>query len=707
MRQYSLKKTFLLSTLFASIITLVVGIGLFSVIFQNTLDKTIENRFGTIQKRFTEEVMQDVLIGSFTQVQLKCQSYITDPTIVAILVKDNLDRTICDQKKPYPKPLEKLGNLTSQIYFDDNNNEVAGSVNIIYSYAVVDNIFYQSLWLLIIPFLILFFIQLFLGQTISYKVVRSIDYLSQKIKLADLQELMRLNEDRDDTFVAELDLLYNKIQELAQQTYEYQQNLLQQTKQETTVQVARQVAHDIRSPLSALSVILNQLGELPESKRIFLRNAIQRIDDIANELSSRALNQDSDFQDDSSETETVSTQLLSTLVESIISEKRIQYRSRYNLTIQLEKSENSYGLFSQLNPLRFKRVLSNLIDNSVEAIESSGEILVDVSRHDNNVIIQIKDDGQGIPNNVLPNLMQKGHSYNKKSGSGLGLYDARKNLLKWKGSIDIQSQLGKGTTVTLTLPLASPPNWFTPHLNIHPDEPVYILDDDLSIHQIWTARFQEIDFPQDQIFHYTDPRLMIQDIQKKVQTEEFNPLLAFYLMDFELIDFNQSGIDVIDKLKVSTRSVLVTSRFDEPEVVKACQDRSLRILPKSMAGFISIQVGKQKSQQHNTLLKTLVLIDDDSLMRSTWSTYGKLAGYNVSTFENLDEFLKVKSNFQTPTPIYVDFKLGNNITGAEVTRQLADLGYENLFIATGYDDLNINDFPWVKDIVGKMPPFKS
>lgn len=703
MRQYSLKKTFLLSTVMASIITLLTGIGLFSIIFKNTLHKTMENRFDTIQKRFTDEITQDLLIGSFAQIKLRCESYITDPTIITIKVQDDQGHVICNHKRPYTNS-DELAQRSSNVYFDDAHTEAAGEVTLLYTYQVVDNIFYQSLWLLFIPFVILFFIQLFLGQTISYKLVQSIEFLSQKIKSANLKELMNLDRQKANTSIAELDLLYNKIQELAHQTYEYQQDLLSQAKQQTTVQVAKQVAHDIRSPLSALNVIMNQLGELPESKRVFLRNAIQRIDDIANELSSRTLEPQSTESTPDSIMPAQSVQLLTTLVESIISEKRIQYRPRIGLNIQLEKSKNSYGLFSLIDPLKFKRVLSNLIDNSVEAIPDKGDVVVQISKQDDKVSLLIKDTGEGIPSDILPTLMAKGKSWNKQSGNGLGLYDAKNNIEKWHGTINIQSKPAQGTAVTVILPLANPPFWFVPQISLNPDQPIYILDDDLSIHQIWTARLEALGFPDNLIQHYTDPNLLIRDIQKLRTTSAFNPKKALYLIDYEYISLTETGVQVIDTLGIAEQSILVTSRYDEPQVLSLCHKHRIKILPKPMAGFIPIDSSDQNPTELQN--KKIVLIDDDALIRTTWNTYGKMAGYSMFVYSTKKEFLAAKDQFDSGTPIYIDFKLKDE-TGDTVSKELSELGFKNLYLATGYDDLNKNDYPWIVDIVGKMPPFKK
>ena len=187
--------------------------------------------------------------------------------------------------------------------------------------------------------------------------------------------------------------------------------------------VSSQIAHDIRSPLAALKISLEFLERLPEQQRLLIRSAVTRIEDIANNLtrSNREL---------SMKTAGEWVCLLSSLIEPIITEKRMQFRSRLGLDIQLRLGENAYGLFSRVNPNELKRVLSNLINNSVEASEGPGETRVEV------FVRQV--DGQcGIPDSGRVREFRAILSKNSEiealrpasdDGSGLGVYHAMETV---------------------------------------------------------------------------------------------------------------------------------------------------------------------------------------------------------------------------------------------------------------------------------------
>lgn len=74
-----------------------------------------------------------------------------------------------------------------------------------------------------------------------------------------------------------------------------------------------------------------------------------------------------------------------------------------------------------MNAVEFKRVIINLINIAAEAIENVGEVIISVTHAGKSVTIEIKDNGKGIPKAVLPKLGERGFSFGKQAGTGLGL----------------------------------------------------------------------------------------------------------------------------------------------------------------------------------------------------------------------------------------------------------------------------------------------
>jgi two-component system nitrogen regulation sensor histidine kinase NtrY len=102
---------------------------------------------------------------------------------------------------------------------------------------------------------------------------------------------------------------------------------------------------------------------------------------------------------------------------------------------------------------KIRGALMNIIENGLQAMNGSGKISLSAERTpDSSVRIQVQDTGQGVPADVLPRLFEPYFS-TKTGGTGLGLAIARKNIEDHGGKIQVESKEGKGTTVSITLPV--------------------------------------------------------------------------------------------------------------------------------------------------------------------------------------------------------------------------------------------------------------
>ena len=354
-------------------------------------------------------------------------------------------------------------------------------------------------------------------------------------------------------------------------------------------EISRQVAHDIRSPLTALTMVVDELSGLPEEQRIILRSAAVRIKDIANNL----IHQNSDRlaphgeNENKSFEEELSDQLIPVLVEGLISEKRVQFKGRDNLTIYYDAADESYGIFSKVNLNALKRILSNLINNSVESIPAFGRVTVAVREQSASVLITVGDNGRGIPPEILPRLMKKGATFNKVGGSGLGLFHARNLVQRWGGKFTINSRVGVGTEVTIEIPRVSPPDWFVSQITLESDCTVAVVDDDDSIHKVWQQRFKNICQIHRgiRLVHFTSASEVQRWLDAKPGVE---PVL--YLMDYEFVGSPLTGLDLIEALGIGRRAILVTSRFEESEVIAQCEKLKVGMIPKPLAYRVPVTV---------------------------------------------------------------------------------------------------------------------
>lgn len=377
-----------------------------------------------------------------------------------------------------------------------------------------------------------------------------------------------------------------EISEIRQSLIVFHKKLKTVLDQEIIIKISSQVAHDIRSPLSALNMMLGSIVDLPEEKRLIIRSATQRINDIANGLIKYGKELSNKNNNVKLKNNIIEPIMLVAIIDNIISEKRVQFRENINVDIQ-GNLNNGYGIFVKINPSDFTRVISNLINNSVEASENSVNILIEIIEEEGYGIVKIIDNGKGIPENIINKLGQKGYSFGKQntdSGSGLGLYHAKETIENADGKIKISSKIGYGTTVEISLPVVNPPIWFLEKIIINKNDLILSLDDDQTIHQIWSEKIGTSHVFKDNLRHLKFTSIS----QFLIWYNSNNDEVKYYLVDYEFLGQSENGLNLIERLEINSNSILVTSRYDEVNVQKKAIALGVKILPKSLAAIVPI-----------------------------------------------------------------------------------------------------------------------
>lgn len=228
------------------------------------------------------------------------------------------------------------------------------------------------------------------------------------------------------------------------------------------LQLSRKMFHDIRSPLASLNSIAEELSFKHANEEQIFKGSINRINDIANSLLTSTKKQTiqlPSFQD------------LSPLIKEIIAEKNAEYAGR-KLNLFFESSHEAKAFFE---PTELKRILSNLINNSIEAAEDEISIQLKAQVKDQKLILDIIDNGKGIPQKILSKLGKEEIS-TKKKGNGLGLKEAADSLQEWNGQLEILETSLKGTTIRLS---------FEAKVEV---KQYYLIDDDALVRATWEMK---------------------------------------------------------------------------------------------------------------------------------------------------------------------------------------------------------------------------
>ncbi|MGE5481025.1 MAG: ATP-binding protein [Chloroflexota bacterium] len=213
------------------------------------------------------------------------------------------------------------------------------------------------------------------------------------------------------------------------------------------------VSHELRTPLTAIKGFIETLEETSENEENL------HYIDIIKRHTNRLINIVQDLLI-LSQVEGANAKLLPSmvnaqeLIENVLKifEQKIEEKG---LAVRIEAEEGLPKL--KLDTFRFEQVMVNLIDNAIKHTDE-GEIVIKIFQDADCVKIQVIDTGSGIAKEDLERIFERFYTVDKSrsrklGGTGLGLSIVKHIVLQHKGSIDVQSEPGKGSCFTVALPV--------------------------------------------------------------------------------------------------------------------------------------------------------------------------------------------------------------------------------------------------------------
>ncbi len=215
------------------------------------------------------------------------------------------------------------------------------------------------------------------------------------------------------------------------------------------------VSHDLRAPLTLVrgyATMLEMVGDLNEQQNNYVRRIISGVESMA-----RLVNNLLDLKRiESGAALQLEILPVHDILERVVGNLQLQAAQK-RVTLTTEIGEQTIPLIEADQSL-IQQALQNLLDNAIKYTEPGGKVVARVLSRPDSMVFEIADTGIGIAPMDQPHLFEKffrgGHPTDKKnSGTGLGLAIVKSIAERHNGSVRVESQLGKGSSFFLSIPL--------------------------------------------------------------------------------------------------------------------------------------------------------------------------------------------------------------------------------------------------------------
>ena len=366
------------------------------------------------------------------------------PKYILKLVQSSVEKRYVDIKN-----IDGVKNRSSYSQIKDDKFKPLGILNIPY---VEDDGFYETelrqfllrlsqvySFMLIIAFALAYFLA-------SY-ITKSLKTISDKINKTGLNQknekiVIEANSREINSLIAAYNKMVDKLEESASK-------LAQSEREQAWREMAKQVAHEIKNPLTPMRLTVQSFQRkfdandpnLKQKLNDYSKTLIQQIDTMSSVASAF-----SNFASmPAQQNETLNVVEVVEFSLDIFNEDYIEFET--------EKEE----IVSKIDRTQLVRIITNLVKNAIQAIPDTQEtkkINVSVKEENNFVVIQVRDNGTGIEAENINQIFEPKFT-TKTSGMGLGLGIIKNIIENYKGTITFETELGIGTVFTVTLPISN------------------------------------------------------------------------------------------------------------------------------------------------------------------------------------------------------------------------------------------------------------
>lgn len=375
----------------------------------------------------------------------------------------NKDNNLIPQKK---LPLGIVNQvLSSDKRLDFNSYDQKTDANVTSSYMILKNNMLEPIGIVYFPFyhndgsyfsvfnkyvnyiiivnLLIIIFGVWLSWIISNDLTRAVTKFSDMINKVTLfdSDPKPIRYYQND----ELNQLVKAYHTMILQIKEQKERLSFKEKEEAWREMAKQVAHEVKNPLTPMKLTIQNFERkfdpndpnIHEKVKNLSKTMVDQIDLVATVAS--AFSQFAQLPEKHNEIFDLNKEIKTII--NVFSDEKIYFHS------------NKDEIMVEMDKIYLSRIITNLVANAIQAKHDDRENIInlDVEQRQKRIFITLTDNGKGIPEDLYDRIFEPNFT-SKSGGTGLGLTMVRKMVEDYKGEITVQSEVGKGSTFTISLP---------------------------------------------------------------------------------------------------------------------------------------------------------------------------------------------------------------------------------------------------------------
>jgi len=365
--------------------------------------------------------------------------------------EEDINRLKASPDKRFVKRFKEDGQnyQASYTYITDNYFKPLAIMSLPYieDDGMMDDQINKFLIRLVEVYFIMILISILMSYLLSRQITKSLQSITEKIKSTRLDKVNKKIEVKNAGH--EVAIVIDAYNSMIDQLEESAAALASNERESAWREMAKQVAHEIKNPLTPMRLTLQSFERRFDPKdpnvqrnlKEFSKTMIQQIDTMSSIASAFSTYAKMPAQQD----ETLNLVKITKLALDIFNENYIEFSSSdKNISVKMDRTQ-------------WIRIVTNLAKNAVQAVKDNPnpKVIVKVFVENQSGILQVIDNGIGIPDSNKTKVFEPKFT-TKSSGMGLGLAMVKNIVESHQGTISLFSEEGKGTTFTVEFPIFTP-----------------------------------------------------------------------------------------------------------------------------------------------------------------------------------------------------------------------------------------------------------